>query len=203
MKTKNMIAIATLTMAFTGTVLAQWHPEIDKVKARAKAQPIQSPRPVSGQATQNNNARNRRPAGQNKLGNFEIQDLKAPRNTQDKLGNFEIQDIKSPRDSQTGQATGRRMHKPRRPNASQDKLGNFEIQSINSPRDAASGQATGITSPRDAASGLPTGKRQHKPFRQALVNNEVIKDANMQQLQPGNSGGTITNQRSRRPNRRK
>ena len=29
-----------------------------------------------------------------------------------KLGNFEIQDVKSPRDSASGQATGRRTHKP-------------------------------------------------------------------------------------------
>ena len=38
---------------------------------------------------------------------------------QDKLGNFEIQDkdgnITSPRDPASGQATGRRMNKPRRP----------------------------------------------------------------------------------------
>lgn len=32
--------------------------------------------------------------------------------TQDKLGNFEIQDVKSPRDAASGQATGRRQHKP-------------------------------------------------------------------------------------------
>ena len=39
---------------------------------------------------------------------------------QDKLGNFEIQDkdgnVTSPRDPASGQATGRRTHKPRRPN---------------------------------------------------------------------------------------
>lgn len=107
------------------------------------------------------------------------------------------QSITSPRDAASGLPTGRRNGQ----RATQDKLGNFEIQDIKSPRDTASGQSTGIVSPRDAASGLPTGKRQHKPFRQALVNNEVIKEARVKQVQPGNSGGTITNQR--RPNRRK
>ncbi len=50
--------------------------------------------------------------------------IKSPNETersakQDKLGNFEIQDkdskVVSPRDPASGQATGRRMHKPRRP----------------------------------------------------------------------------------------
>jgi len=178
MNIKNYIAIATATVALTVTAFGQWHPEIDKVKTRRpQSQSIKSARDVaSGQAT------GRR---------------KAPSARQDKLGNFEIQDIKSPRDSQTGQATGnQRTSQPK-----QDKLGNFDIQIFKAERDAASGQATGITSPRDVASGQATGKRQHKPYN-ALVNNEVIKEAHTKQLQPGNSGGTITNQRSRRPNRR-
>ncbi len=50
--------------------------------------------------------------------------IKSPNETgrsakQDKLGNFEIQDkdskVISPRDPASGQATGRRTHKPRRP----------------------------------------------------------------------------------------
>lgn len=59
---------------------------------------------------------------QDRLGNFEIQDLKAPKPTEDKLGNFEIQDVKAPennaREAGSGQATGRRVHKPvrRKPN---------------------------------------------------------------------------------------
>lgn len=109
------------------------------------------------------------------------------------------QSIQSPRDVASGQATGKR----KAARGTQGKLGNFEIQDLKSPRDPQTGQATGITSPRDTASGLATGRRQHKPFRQALVTNEVIKEARTKQLQPGNSGGTITNQRSRRPNRRK
>lgn len=58
---------------------------------------------------------------QDKLGNFEIQDLNAPKPSEDKLGNFEIQDVKSPqsnaREAGSGQATGKRVHKPvrRRP----------------------------------------------------------------------------------------
>jgi hypothetical protein len=73
-------------------------------------------------------------------------------------------------------------------------------QSIQSPRDAASGQATGIVSPRDPASGLPTGKRQHKPIakRPGIMNN--IGDASTNGVVAGqNSGGTITNQRRKRP----
>ena len=56
-----------------------------------------------------------------KLGNFEIQDVKAPEDKQ-QLGNFEIQDLAKPddknRDSGSGQTTGRRVHKPvrRKPN---------------------------------------------------------------------------------------
>jgi hypothetical protein len=69
-------------------------------------------------------------------------------------------------------------------------------QSIQSPRDAASGQATGIVSPRDPASGLPTGKRQHKP----LAKRPVTTDATVNGVVAGqNSGGTITNQRRKRP----
>lgn len=129
----------------------------------------------------------------------------------------QTQTITSPRDAASGQATGRR----KAPSAKQDKLGNFEIQDLKSPRDSQTGQATGNRkAPRTpngallefqipekvaqggSASGQATGKRQHKPYK-ALVNNEVIEEARTKQLQPGNSGGTITNQRSRRPNRRK
>lgn len=59
---------------------------------------------------------------QDQLGNFEIQDVKAPKPTEDKLGNFEIQDVKAPeknaREAGSGLATGRRIHKPvrRKPN---------------------------------------------------------------------------------------
>jgi hypothetical protein len=55
---------------------------------------------------------------QDKLGNFEIQDVKAPNPNEDKLGNFEIQSAKDPkttvnaREAGSGQATGRRVHKP-------------------------------------------------------------------------------------------
>jgi hypothetical protein len=47
---------------------------------------------------------------------------KGSQSTQDKLGNFEIQDVKAPennaREAGSGQATGRRTHKPvrRKPN---------------------------------------------------------------------------------------
>lgn len=59
---------------------------------------------------------------QDKLGNFEIQDVKAPETNEDKLGNFEIQGAKSnqknAREAGSGQATGKRMHQPvrRKPN---------------------------------------------------------------------------------------
>ncbi|MBL8205772.1 MAG: hypothetical protein JNM09_16175 [Blastocatellia bacterium] len=181
MTIKNYIAIATTIAAFTITSFAQWHPEIDKVKGRkVQTQSIQSPRDVaSGQAT------GRR---------------KAPRARQDKLGNFEIQDLKSPRDSQTGQSSS----KQKTPQALQGKLGNFEIQDVKSPRDIASGQAMGITSPRDVASGQATGKRQHKPIAKRPGFMDYTDDAAMPNVVAGqNSGGTITNQRSRRPNRRK
>lgn len=58
-----------------------------------------------------------------------------------------------------------------------------------------------IISPRDAASGLPTGKRQHKPIRiqceidkatpilySILVNNENIKDWELQFWRPSRAG---------------
>lgn len=53
MKTQNLFAIATLTMALTGTVFGQSPPEIDKVKPRKpNVQSIKSPRDTaSGQAT--------------------------------------------------------------------------------------------------------------------------------------------------------
>jgi hypothetical protein len=117
--------------------------------------------------------------GQDKLGNFEIQVIKSPRDVS-------TGQIKSPRDVATGQSSGKTKSQ------SQDKLGNFEIQGIKSPRDVATGQATGktqkstsriqppqpkgmnkadlteqlsIQSPRDVASGQATGKRQHKPIK--------------------------------------
>ncbi|MFN7931447.1 MAG: hypothetical protein U0Y68_26665 [Blastocatellia bacterium] len=141
MNSKNYIAIAIATLAFTVTAFAQWHPEIDKVKGRTShTQSITSPRDVaSGQAT------GRR---------------KAPRRTQDKLGNFEIQGIKSPRDAASGQATGRR----KAPNTAQDKLGNFEIQGVKSPRDVASGQATGVVAGQNSG-GTITNQRRNRPVR--------------------------------------
>lgn len=62
--------------------------------------------PADGNRTKN--------SSQDKMGNFEIQDVKAPKPTEDKMGNFEIQDkaIVSPRDPASGQATGKRTHKP-------------------------------------------------------------------------------------------
>ena len=184
MNIKNYIAIATATVALTVTAFGQWHPEIDKVKTRRpQTQSIKSPRDVaSGQAT------GRR---------------KAPSAKQDRLGNFEIQDLKSPRDSQTGQASD----KQRTSQASQEKLGNFDIQIFKAERDAASGQTTGITSPRDVASGQATGKRQHKPITKRPGFMDYTDDAcstcDGKVVAGQNSGGTITNQRSRRPNRRK
>ncbi len=111
MQIKNHFAIATVTLALTGaltaTAFGQWHPEIDKVKARkARAQSIQSPRDVaSGQATGKRKAPR---AEQNKLGNFEIQDLKSPRDLQ----TGQATGITSPRDSASGLPTGKRQHKP-------------------------------------------------------------------------------------------
>jgi hypothetical protein len=55
---------------------------------------------------------------QDKLGNFEIQDVKAPNPNEDKLGNFEIQDVKSPTtnsNARAGGSTQKRVTKPRRP----------------------------------------------------------------------------------------
>jgi hypothetical protein len=76
-------------------------------------------------------------------------------NKQDKLGNFEIQGIKSPRDVTTGQATGKTQKSTSRIQPPQPKGMNkadlTEQLSIQSPRDVASGQAT--------------GKRQHKPVK--------------------------------------
>lgn len=72
-------------------------------------------------ATVKSPSSNKRNQNQDKLGNFEIQDVKSPQPTEDKLGNFEIQDVKSPqsnaREAGSGQATGKRQHKPvrRRP----------------------------------------------------------------------------------------
>lgn len=113
-----------------------------------------------------------------------------------KGGKPNVQTIKSPRDMATGQATGKRKVA----RAAQDKLGNFEIQDVKSPRDTASGQATGITSPRDVATGQATGKRQHKPLKRQNGFMDYTDDAAMTQVQAGqNSGGTITNQRRRKP----
>ena len=59
---------------------------------------------------------------QDKLGNFEIQDVKAPKAEEEQLLQFEIQSAKAPeknaREAGSGQATGRRIHKPvrRKPN---------------------------------------------------------------------------------------
>lgn len=59
---------------------------------------------------------------QDKLGNFEIQDVKAPKTEEEQLLQFEIQMAKGPennaREAGSGQATGRRIHKPvrRKPN---------------------------------------------------------------------------------------
>lgn len=184
MNLKNYIAIATVTAAFTVSAFAQWHPEIDKAKGRnPRTQSIVSPRDVaSGQATGKR---------------------KAPRTNQNRLGNFEIQDLKSPRDSQTGQSSD----KQRPSYVSADRLGNFEIQVIKAERDADSGQATGITSPRDVASGQATGKRQHKPITKRPGFMDYTDDScstcDGKVVAGQNSGGTITNQRSRRPNRRK
>lgn len=53
-----------------------------------------------------------------------------------------------------------------------------------------------IELPRDVATGQATGKRQHKPyakFANGLVLNEPVKEVVAGQ----NSGGTITNQRSK------
>ena len=67
-----------------------------------------------------------------------------PIQAQDKLGNFEIQDLKAtPKQVQPGQNSGGTISNQRTKSNSQEKLGNFEIQDIKSPRDAASGQATG------------------------------------------------------------
>ena len=85
---------------------------------------------------------------QDKLGNFEIQDIKSP--TDVSTGQ-----IKSPRDVASGQATGKtqkstaRVQKPQPKGMNKADL--TEQLSIQSPRDVASGQAT--------------GKRQHKPIR--------------------------------------
>jgi hypothetical protein len=92
----------------------------------------------------------------------------------EKLGNFEIQDIRSApkvpgKDASPAYQDGavfsednweaRKMPRGNIPTQeSQGKLGNFEIQDLKSPRDSASGQATGIDSPRDVASGQATGK---------------------------------------------
>lgn len=73
-------------------------------------------------ATVKNPSSNKGNQTQDQLGNFEIQDVKAPKPTEDKLGNFEIQDVKAPknntREAGSGQATGKRVHKPvrRKPN---------------------------------------------------------------------------------------
>lgn len=73
-------------------------------------------------ATVKSPSSNKGKQSQDQLGNFEIQDVKAPKPTEDKLGNFEIQDVKAPeknaREAGSGQATGRRIHKPvrRKPN---------------------------------------------------------------------------------------
>jgi hypothetical protein len=120
-----------------------------------------------------------------------------------KVRKAKTQSIQSPRDVASGQATGKRKAL-RSKAATQDKLGNFEIQDINSPRDPQTGQATGITSPRDAASGQATGKRQHKPIAKRPGFMDYNDDLTMNGVVAGqNSGGTITNQRSRRPKRRK
>lgn len=101
----------------------------------------------------------------------------------------QTQSIQSPRDVASGQATGRR----KAPSARQDKLGNFEIQDLKSPRDSQTGQAT--------------GKRQHKPITKRPGFMDYTDDAcstcDGKVVAGQNSGGTITNQRSRRPNRRK
>ena len=92
----------------------------------------------------------------------------------EKLGNFEIQDVRSAPQAPNGDKPAayndggithdddwqERSKRPKHaaPKTAEDKLGNFEIQGVKSPRDAASGQATGIVSPRDPQSGLPTGK---------------------------------------------
>lgn len=134
-----------------------------------------------------------KPKTQEKLGNFEIQMVKSPRdvasgqatqrtkpNSQEKLGNFEIQDLKTtPKQVQPGQNSGGTISNQRTKSNSQNKLGNFEIQDIKSPRDVATGQvmnkncqefesvrskkSSNIQSLRDVASGQATGKRQHKP----------------------------------------
>ncbi|MBS1808359.1 MAG: hypothetical protein JST84_09220 [Acidobacteria bacterium] len=114
MQIKNHFAIATVTLALTGaltaTAFGQWHPEIDKVKARkANVQSIKSPRDVAtGQATGRRKAPRPRPAAQDKLGNFEIQDIKSPRDA----ASGQATGITSPRDVASGQATGKRQHKP-------------------------------------------------------------------------------------------
>jgi hypothetical protein len=83
-------------------------------------------------------------------------------------------EVASPRDAASGQATGKRQHKPIRMVTGEEAPVNHEVTS---PRDAASGQASGrsaatgdvvgdgmaegVKSPRDAASGQASGKRQH------------------------------------------
>lgn len=53
MQTRNLFTLATVTLALTGTVFAQRHPENNKAKTRkAQVQSIKSPRDsASGQAT--------------------------------------------------------------------------------------------------------------------------------------------------------
>ena len=75
-----------------------------------------------GTATIKNPGTNKGDQTQDKLGNFEIQDVKAPKAEEEQLLQFEIQSAKAPeknaREAGSGQATGRRIHKPvrRKPN---------------------------------------------------------------------------------------
>jgi len=65
------------------------------------------------------------------------------------------------RDAATGQASGKRMHKPMMLSA--DQSSQADAQSVNTARETSTGMATGRTSvqsPRDAATGQASGKMQ-------------------------------------------
>lgn len=72
MQTKNLFALATLTVALTSTAFGQWHPDIDKVKGRkGKATQVQ-PGQNSGGTISNQRRKPSAPKAHDKYANQEV-----------------------------------------------------------------------------------------------------------------------------------
>jgi hypothetical protein len=66
--------------------------------------------------------------------------------------------VKSPRDAASGQATGKRQHKP--------------VRVATGDVDGDGAAETGVVTSREAGSGMSTGRRQHEPIRSATADTD-------------------------------